>query len=42
MGFPCHDAGMGKAQDPGLGSRAGNPQDVEVTGDLPMPLTASW
>jgi predicted ATPase/DNA-binding CsgD family transcriptional regulator len=33
-------AGMGKAQDPGLGSRADYPQDVEVTGDLPMPLTA--
>src|SRR5258707_5311152 len=32
-------AGMGKAQDPGPGSRAGNPQDVEVTGDLPMSLT---
>jgi predicted ATPase/DNA-binding CsgD family transcriptional regulator len=31
--------GMGKAQDPGPGSRAGNPQDVEVTGDLPMSLT---
>ncbi len=30
---------MGKAQDPGPGSRAGNPQDVEVTGDLPMSLT---
>ena len=33
-------AGMGKAQDPGPGSRVDNPQDVEVIGDLPMPLTA--
>ena len=33
-------AGMGKAQDAGPGSRDGNPQDVEVTGDLPMSLTA--
>ena len=33
-------AGMGKAQDPGLDSRADNPQDLEITGDLPMPLTA--
>src|SRR3984957_6215474 len=32
-------AGMGKAQDAGPGSRAGHPQDVEVTGDLPMSLT---
>jgi predicted ATPase/DNA-binding CsgD family transcriptional regulator len=32
-------AGMGKAQDPGPGSRVDNPQDVEVTGDLPMSLT---
>jgi predicted ATPase len=32
-------AGMGKAQDPGAGSRVDNPQDVEVTGDLPMYLT---
>ena len=31
--------GMGKAQDPGPGSRVDNPQDVEVTGDLPMSLT---
>jgi len=31
--------GMGKAQDPGPGSRVDNPQDVEVTGDLPMFLT---
>ena len=31
--------GMGKTQDPGLGSRADNTQDVEVTGDLPMSLT---
>jgi predicted ATPase/DNA-binding NarL/FixJ family response regulator len=33
-------AGMGKGQDPGPASRVGNPQDVEVTGDLPMSLTA--
>jgi predicted ATPase/DNA-binding CsgD family transcriptional regulator len=32
--------GMGKAQDPGPDSCADNPQDVEVTGDLPMSLTA--
>ncbi len=32
-------AGMGKAQDPGPGSRVDNPQDVEVTGDPPMFLT---
>ena len=32
-------AGMGRAPDPGAGSRAGHPQDVEVTGDLPMSLT---
>ena len=32
-------AGMGKAQDPGPGSRVDNPQDVEITGDLPMSLT---
>jgi predicted ATPase/DNA-binding CsgD family transcriptional regulator len=32
-------AGMGKAQGPGPGSRAGIPQDVEVAGDLPMSLT---
>jgi predicted ATPase/DNA-binding CsgD family transcriptional regulator len=32
-------AGMGKAQPPGPGSRVDNPQDVEVTGDLPMSLT---
>jgi predicted ATPase/DNA-binding CsgD family transcriptional regulator len=31
--------GMGKAPDPGPGSGAGNPQDKEVTGDLPMSLT---
>ena len=31
--------GMGKVQDPGPGSRVDNPQDVEVTGDLPMSLT---
>jgi LuxR family maltose regulon positive regulatory protein len=39
MGFPCHDAGMGKAKEPGLDSRADNPQDREVTGHLPMSLT---
>jgi predicted ATPase/DNA-binding CsgD family transcriptional regulator len=33
-------AGMGKAQDPGPGSRVDSPQDVEVAGDLPMSLTA--
>jgi predicted ATPase/DNA-binding CsgD family transcriptional regulator len=33
-------AGMGKAQGPGPGSRVDNPQDVEVTGDLPVSLTA--
>jgi predicted ATPase/DNA-binding CsgD family transcriptional regulator len=32
-------AGMGKAQDPGPGSRVDHPRDVEVTGDLPMSLT---
>jgi predicted ATPase/DNA-binding CsgD family transcriptional regulator len=32
-------AGMGKAPDPGPGSRVDNPQDVEVTGGLPMSLT---
>jgi predicted ATPase/DNA-binding NarL/FixJ family response regulator len=32
-------AGMGKAQDPGPDSRVDNPQDVEVTGALPMFLT---
>jgi hypothetical protein len=32
-------AGMGKAQPPGPDSRVDNPQDVEVTGDLPMSLT---
>jgi predicted ATPase/DNA-binding CsgD family transcriptional regulator len=32
-------AGMGQAHDPGPGSRADNPQDVEVTGDLPTSLT---
>ena len=31
--------GMGKAQPPGSGSRVDNPQDVNVTGDLPMSLT---
>src|SRR6266699_25482 len=31
--------GMRKAQDPGPGSRVDNPQDGEVTGDLPMSLT---
>jgi LuxR family transcriptional regulator, maltose regulon positive regulatory protein len=39
MGFPCHDAGMGKAQEPGPDSRADNPQDREVAGHLPMSLT---
>ena len=38
-GLACHDAGMGKTQDPGPDSRVDNPQDVEVTGDLPMSLT---
>jgi predicted ATPase/DNA-binding CsgD family transcriptional regulator len=33
-------AGMGKAQGPGPGARVDNPRDVEVTGDLPMSLTA--
>jgi predicted ATPase/DNA-binding CsgD family transcriptional regulator len=33
-------AGMGKAQDPGPDSRVDSPRDVEVTGDLPMFLTA--
>src|SRR6204780_4575461 len=33
-------AGMGKAQDPGPGSRADHSQDAEVSGDLPMSLTA--
>ena len=32
-------AGMGKAHDPGPGSRVDSPQDVEVAGDLPMSLT---
>jgi predicted ATPase/DNA-binding CsgD family transcriptional regulator len=32
--------GMGKAQDPGPGSRVDNQQEVEVTGDLPVSLTA--
>jgi len=32
-------AGMGKAHDPGPGSRVDNPQDVDVTGDLPVSLT---
>ena len=31
--------GMAKGQDSGPASRIGNPQDVEVTGDLPMSLT---
>jgi hypothetical protein len=31
---------MRKGQDPGPDSRVGNPRDVEVTGDLPMSLTA--
>jgi len=30
---------MGKAQEPGPGSRVDNPQDVQVTGDLPMSMT---
>jgi predicted ATPase/DNA-binding NarL/FixJ family response regulator len=33
-------AGMGKAQDPGPGSRVDHSQEMEVTGDLPMSLTA--
>ena len=33
-------AGMGEAQGPRPGSRVDNPQDVQVTGDLPMSLTA--
>ena len=33
-------AGMGKAREPGPGSRVDNPRDVEVTGGLPMSLTA--
>ena len=32
-------AGVAKAQDPGPGSLVDNPQDVEVTGELPMYLT---
>src|SRR5579863_8219259 len=32
-------AGMGEAQGPRPGSRVDNPQDVQVTGDLPMSLT---
>jgi len=32
-------AGMGQAPGSGPGSRADHPQDVEVTGDLPMSLT---
>jgi predicted ATPase/DNA-binding CsgD family transcriptional regulator len=32
--------GMGKAQDPGPGSRVDHSQEVEVTCDLPMSLTA--
>jgi predicted ATPase/DNA-binding CsgD family transcriptional regulator len=31
--------GMGKAQDPAPETRVDNPQDVDVTGDLPMFLT---
>ena len=30
---------MGKTPDPGPGSRAGQPQDLGVIGNLPMPLT---
>jgi predicted ATPase/DNA-binding CsgD family transcriptional regulator len=33
-------AGMGKAQPPGPGSRVDSPQDMEVTGDLPVSLTS--
>jgi len=33
-------AGKGKAQGPGPGSRVDSPQDVGVSGDLPMSLTA--
>ena len=32
-------AGMGKAHDPGPGSRVDHPQDVQITGDLPMSMT---
>src|SRR5579859_7418319 len=32
-------AGMGKAHDPGPGSRVDHPQDVDVTSDLPVSLT---
>jgi predicted ATPase/DNA-binding CsgD family transcriptional regulator len=32
--------GMGKAQPPGPGSRVDSPQDVGVTGDLPVSLTS--
>ncbi|HWN62207.1 MAG TPA: hypothetical protein VNO25_16255 [Streptosporangiaceae bacterium] len=32
---------MGKAQPPGSGSRVDNPQDVEVTGDLPLTATGA-
>ena len=31
---------MGKPQDPAPGSRADTPQDVEVTGTLPVSLTS--
>jgi predicted ATPase/DNA-binding CsgD family transcriptional regulator len=37
--MPCHDAGMGETQEPGSGSRADRPQNLEVTGNLPMSLT---
>ena len=39
-GLGCHDGGMGKAREPGPDSRVDNPRDMEVTGDLRMPLTA--
>ena len=39
-GLACHDCWHGRAQGPGPGSRVDNPQDVEVTDDLPMSLTA--
>jgi predicted ATPase len=38
-GFPCHDAGMGKTQEPGPDRLVDHPQDAEVTGALPMSLT---
>jgi hypothetical protein len=34
-------AGMGKAHDPGPGSRVDNPQDVEVVGDVTEPPVVS-